>query len=286
MGTFSETPMVRVGSASAGPVPMDAVIAERGERREALHLHGAVREPRILFAVLLRAQVGALGEGLLARGFQRDGIDGRVLQLIGEIELRIEAHVHGAQQLQVRGAARGLRHQQMLAVVGELHVGARDFDARARAGLLLIARLGEQGLGERDVGLRGFDIGVGLDGGEIGASGTCAATSSAALSESERAAVTPTFDACKRRMAPKSKTLCVAVARASKVVNGPTKVGKWKPGNRRDNPDAQGRQIFGAALDGDRPFHIRQQRGAGFEGSHLRLLQTFRGELNVGVALR
>ncbi len=70
---------------------------------------------------------------------KRDGIDGRILQLIGEIEIRIEAHVHGAQQLHVRAAARGLRHQQVLPVVCKLHVGARDFDAGARAGILLIA---------------------------------------------------------------------------------------------------------------------------------------------------
>ena len=69
----------------------------------------------------------------------------------------------------MRCACARLRHQQVLAVVGKLHVGARDFDAGARAGILLISRLCKQGFGERHIGLRGFDIGIGLDGGQIGA---------------------------------------------------------------------------------------------------------------------
>ena len=73
----------------------------------------------------------------------------------------------------------------------------------------------------------------------------------------------------------KSKTLCVAVARASKVVNGPTKVGKLKPGIGSGELDAQGREVFGAALLGDRRFHVGQQRGARFERPRLRLLQRF-----------
>ena len=60
---------------------------------------------------------------------------------------------------------------------------------------------------------------------------TTAATCSLALSESDRAADTPTFDAWNFRIELTSNTLCVTEARASIVKNGPTKVGNSKLGN-------------------------------------------------------
>ena len=65
--------------------------------------------------------------------------------------------------------------EQALAVVGELHSGAGDFDAGASAGGLLIFGLFQDGFGELDIGLDCFEIGIRANGSHaaVGVTGGC-----------------------------------------------------------------------------------------------------------------
>ena len=57
----------------------------------------------------------------------------------------------------------------MLPVVGQLHLGAGDLDARAGAGGLLVFGLLQDGFRQRHIGLGGFHVGILLDRGQVGA---------------------------------------------------------------------------------------------------------------------
>ena len=175
--------------------------------------------------------------------------------------------------------------QQSLAVVGELHFGARDFDAGAGARGLLLLGQAKQRFRKLDVGARGFERGLRAKPGEIGARhlighlivrafvvglggfdgdlGSLIAANGAEVEDG-----------------------LVDGGAGVQDAEGPTKVGMVKPGmrNRLGKSKAEGLQVGGLVLILDVAFKIGKQRGAGLIGSRFGLLQILFGELDAGAA--
>ena len=91
-----------------------AVIAESLDGGKALQPGGAGGEACIGFALLLGLQIGARLERLRLSLLDSDRVYGDVGKLVGEVDVRIEPHVHCAEQLQVGAAAGVLGHQEVL----------------------------------------------------------------------------------------------------------------------------------------------------------------------------
>jgi gluconate 5-dehydrogenase len=80
---------------------------------------------------------------------------GRPTPAVAEVQHGVAVHVqvqaHGPQQLQNGPAAVVLCHREALAIVRQLHLRTRDFDARTGAGVLLRLRQPFQRLGKVDI---------------------------------------------------------------------------------------------------------------------------------------
>ena len=88
------------------------------------------------------------------------GIDGLIGEFVAQLHVHVQVQAHGPQQLQDGPPAIVLGHRQALAIVRQLHLRTRDFDARSGAGVLLRLRQPLQGLGKLDIGARRVERGV------------------------------------------------------------------------------------------------------------------------------
>ena len=266
-----------------------AIIAEGRDGRHALHAGGAVGELGVGFALLLRLQVGALLEGLRARGLHGDRVHRQVLQLVGQLEIGIEPHIHGAQELQVRGAAGVLRHQELLPVVGELHLGASDLDARTGAGFLLILRLFEHRFRERDIGLCRLHVGIALYRGQISAGHLRGHLLLGGI-QVGFSCRNPDFG---RLVLADGAEVEHALRSVDAGVDGGERPHEGREAEARDRDaaenlgiEAQTGQILGAALIGERSVDVGQQGSARFQRARLCLLERFIGKLYARAAFR
>ena len=187
------------------------------------------------------------------------------------------------------GVAAGvLGHQQVLAVVGQLHAGAGDLDSGSRAGLFLVVRLREQRFRESDVGLRGVHVGIALDGGQVGArhlSGHLLLGGvhvGAGGGDPDLGGLIPADGA----------EVEDALRAADARVHGGERSHERGEAEARDGYgaedrgiEAQGREVLGTVLVAEGGIDIRQEGGTLLERAGLRLLQSLVRKLHVGAAL-